>query len=321
MCVKEFLGYNCGHCSIPYLRQCPITESNPIYPPCKIPAERPIFTNENCHACARVLWNQKVLKEEAVHRQLHQDGLCECEVIFDAEERERRMRPRGSKTKGKGRELVQAEHIHGYDREVSSAGEGGGGGLHARHVSEDPRTNPYNTMGGGEPSQHQQQQRSTWASDTKLAAYEYVGYYVGNNKRQGSALAHVEKGYGFPDGGYVHEEQLWEGQLRMGQPGSGMKWYPEQSLPVLPGLPALPPVPSPSTYTDRTPRTWQRAASEPAEPSEYLSSPAIVLAEVGEVIEVPQVPAVDDSSEQIQHDDVPSGPLVVSSDMAKTVSD
>lgn len=50
-------------------------------------------------------------------------------------------------------------------------------------------------MGGGELSQDQQQ-HSTWASNAKLAAYEYVGYYVGNNKQFGSILAHVEKGRG-----------------------------------------------------------------------------------------------------------------------------
>ncbi|KAF8864678.1 hypothetical protein BDZ45DRAFT_737248 [Acephala macrosclerotiorum] len=38
-------------------------------------------------------------------------------------------------------------------------------------------------MGDDEPGQHKHhQQRSTWAFDAKLAAYELVGYYVGNNK-------------------------------------------------------------------------------------------------------------------------------------------
>ncbi|CZR59505.1 uncharacterized protein PAC_09397 [Phialocephala subalpina] len=78
------------------------------------------------------------------------------------------------------------------------SGGGGGGvggsqpnhrGLHDRHVREDLHANPYNAR----------------AADAKLAAYEYVGYFVGNNKRIGSALAHVEKGYGFPHCGYAHE--------------------------------------------------------------------------------------------------------------------
>ncbi|KAE8442306.1 hypothetical protein EG329_003506 [Mollisiaceae sp. DMI_Dod_QoI] len=312
MCVKEFLGYNCGHCSIPYLRQCPLTESNPIYPPCKLPAERPIFTNENCHACARVLWNKKVLKEEEAHRQMHREGVCECEVIFDAEERERRMRPRGGKGKGKNRELAHGEHTHGLDREISSAGEGDGSGFHARQAAEDPRVSQYNGMGGG-PGQ--QQQRQTWSTDAKLAAYEYVGYYVGASKQAGSALAHVEKGYGFPDGGYVHQEQLWEGQMRIGQPGSGMRWYPEET-PTLPTLPALPPLPSPLTFVDRSPRTWQKAFSEPNDHNEYSSSPTMVLAEVDEVAEFAEIPV----AEEFEHHEVSSGPVVVSSEMAQTVS-
>jgi hypothetical protein len=109
----------------------------------------------------------------------------------------------------------------------------------------------------------------------------------------------------------------------MGQAGAGMKWYPEQALPYIPGLPALPPVPAypTPTFTDRTPRVWQRAASEPAEPTEYLASPSFILAEVEEVTEHQEVPAVDDKSEQTQDDDVPTGPIVVTSDMANAMSE
>ncbi|KAH7364533.1 hypothetical protein BKA65DRAFT_572955 [Rhexocercosporidium sp. MPI-PUGE-AT-0058] len=109
MCVKEFLGYNCGHCAIPYLRQCPISASNPTFPPCKYPAERPIFTNENCHPCSRVLWNAKVLADEEKHRKQHAAGDCDCPVIFDAADRERRLRHRSGKAKNKGKELIQDE--------------------------------------------------------------------------------------------------------------------------------------------------------------------------------------------------------------------
>ncbi|KAJ5032761.1 uncharacterized protein L3040_009353 [Drepanopeziza brunnea f. sp. 'multigermtubi'] len=109
MCVKEFLGYNCGHCSFPYLRKCPITSQNDSYPACHFPAERPIYTNENCHSCARVVWNSRVLKEEEEHRARHYMGECDCPVIFDTEDRERRPRPRPAKGKGRSKEVLRGE--------------------------------------------------------------------------------------------------------------------------------------------------------------------------------------------------------------------
>lgn len=48
--------------------------------------------------------------------------------------------------------------------------------------------------------------------------------------RTNSAFAYVEAGHGFPEGGYVDQEQLWHGQLRMGQPGGGMKFYPGEQV-------------------------------------------------------------------------------------------
>ncbi|KUJ22284.1 uncharacterized protein LY89DRAFT_762333 [Mollisia scopiformis] len=306
MCVKEFLGYNCGHCSIPYLRQCPLTESNEMYPPCKFPAERPIFTNENCHACARVLWNKKVLDEEAKHRELHENGLCQCEVIFDSEERGRRMRPRGAKGKGKLRELVGG-NTHGHDYDISSTGEGSGTGYQGRYRGGDRSVKQDNKHAiGGESSRQDQ------AWEAKLAAYEYVGYFTGIDS-QGGALAHVEQGYGFPEGGYVRKEQLWEGQLLMGQPGSGMKWYPEQGPPTLPTLPALPPLPSSMPFAGRAPRTWQRASSEPTE-GNYRASPRVVLAELAEMSEPTENPVAEQAAEEF------SGPVVVSSEMANSAT-
>ncbi|TVY71235.1 hypothetical protein LSUE1_G005554 [Lachnellula suecica] len=102
MCVKEFLGYICGHCSIPTLIKCPLTSSNPTFQPCKYPAERP-----------------KVLRDEELHREQHMAGECPCEVIFDGEDREKRLRPRA----GKGKEKAGRKEEHGLRR-----GEGGGRG-------------------------------------------------------------------------------------------------------------------------------------------------------------------------------------------------
>ncbi|KAH8814992.1 hypothetical protein F5884DRAFT_159341 [Xylogone sp. PMI_703] len=90
MCVKEFLGFICGHCSVPILKLCPIAAQHMIYPPCEWPAHRAIFVQEYCHPCSRVVWNQSVLQQEEEHRGRHQRKECFCEVIFDDIERKER---------------------------------------------------------------------------------------------------------------------------------------------------------------------------------------------------------------------------------------
>ncbi|OBT67519.1 hypothetical protein VE03_03775 [Pseudogymnoascus sp. 23342-1-I1] len=84
MCVKEFIGYNCGHCALPTLRGCPIASQSPHFPYCRYPAERPIPVPENCPSCARVVWNQRTLANEGSHREMHYRlGREEC--VFDSE--------------------------------------------------------------------------------------------------------------------------------------------------------------------------------------------------------------------------------------------
>lgn len=82
MCVKEFDGYICGHCSIPVIRKCPTAEANPQFPPCSIPAERPNHLYQFCHPCSRVKWNIDVLLAENDHKKLHREGRCSCETVF-----------------------------------------------------------------------------------------------------------------------------------------------------------------------------------------------------------------------------------------------
>ncbi|KAH6675686.1 hypothetical protein B0J14DRAFT_561399 [Halenospora varia] len=124
MCIKQYLGYICGHCSIPELIRCPLTAQNPVYPPCVIPGERPIQTNENCHPCLRVLWNQKVLAEEEEHRQAHLRNECLCEVVFDGEDKEYRAKlakEQRAKQKGKGRaNVANAFQDPNYDPQAAS---------------------------------------------------------------------------------------------------------------------------------------------------------------------------------------------------------
>ena len=94
MCVKEYVGYNCGHCSIPTLRRCPLSTSNPTFPVCNWPAERAIHQQDFCHPCSRVIWNARILAEEEKHRQKHLDEECSCGLIFPGEDIEKRGRSR-----------------------------------------------------------------------------------------------------------------------------------------------------------------------------------------------------------------------------------
>ncbi|ELR05021.1 hypothetical protein VC83_05094 [Pseudogymnoascus destructans] len=97
MCVKEFIGFNCGHCALPTLRGCPIVSQSPHFPYCRYPAERPIIVTENCPSCARVVWNQRTLANEESHREMHyrlgregcvfegEKGGCETRFDIDIE--------------------------------------------------------------------------------------------------------------------------------------------------------------------------------------------------------------------------------------------
>jgi len=179
---------------MPYLRACPVTASNPAFPVCKLPAERPIYTNENCHSCERVLWNMEVLRKEEEHRQLHKRQECHCEVIFDAEERERRVRPRG-KGKGKGKEQAR------FENEGLSGGEGVAGVAGVPDVvgvaSVADKASGVKTKGTGTGTRSDMVEagpsytHQDWAPDAQMAAYQYVGYHNGGNF-SGPGLAQQE---------------------------------------------------------------------------------------------------------------------------------
>jgi hypothetical protein len=263
----------------------------------------------------------EVLRKEEEHRQLHKRGECQCEVIFDAEERERRLRSRGGKGKGKGKEVARIEYTSQHGGED--------GGHHGHTTEEFPGTRPDITEAG--PSRPQQD----WVPQAQMATYQYVGYQVGGRSEQISLgqeqgdgvsvgggnsqismfptvqrhrypvsggvgrmdLDQVAAGHGFPVGGFAPREYLWEGQMEIGQDGAGMKWYPQQDQANMPGLPD--PYSSPSTRVfDKMPREWQRAKSEPAEEIDHTVSPTIAFAKAITFTE-------------------PEQPVVVSSDMGK----
>lgn len=73
-------------------------------------------------------------------------------------------------------------------------------------------------------------------------------------KRTSSAMTHVEQGHGFPENGWAPRSMLWHGQMMMGQPGAGMKWYPQFVCSVLLGAVAYPAARVFKTFSKDTPR-------------------------------------------------------------------
>jgi hypothetical protein len=359
---------------MPHLRACPVTASNPTFPACKFPAERPIYTNENCHSCERVLWNIEVLRKEEEHRQMHKHRTCHCEVIFDAEERERRLRPRGTKGKGKGKNLahtgfggqcgdegeaaatgvagmsgtagasgVAAAFKEGHGFDTSNTGMASRRGVAEEQFHIDRMGDGMGTRNGVAEAEPRNP-RQDWASDSQIAAYKYVGYHTGgtgngpamapHGQRGGFSaggntqvdllpmvqrpgypagsgvgrvdLDQVAEGCGFPVGGGVPREYLWEDQLEIGQPGAGMKWYPQQHAANMP--PVLDLDSPPTSIFDRMPRTWQRSKSEPPKEINHPVSSALHFARPVTVAVAVAVAVAQPEPQQ---------PAIVSSGMAR----
>jgi hypothetical protein len=243
MCIKEFLGYNCGHCSVPVLRQCPLAGSNTNFPVCKFPAERPVFSNEFCHPCSRVVWNANVLKAEEEHRGQHMRGECGCEVVFKGDARDNAVVPCLSKGKGKGKEKGKGVHNEnifgpGLGQGVivsGAAGAGHGGSVCGGGLGQGVVASGAVGVGGGDGFQHGIEEftgteivladesliRQQWDHEAQLAAYNYVGYRHGFNE---VPIADPGQSFATPSGGY----DTSTGQLMAGQFGAGMKWYPHE---------------------------------------------------------------------------------------------
>jgi hypothetical protein len=198
MCVKEFYGYDCGHCSIPFLKQCPLSASNPIFPVCALPAERPIYTKENCHPCSRIVWNTKVLREEEEHRGRHIRGECGCEVIFDGEDREKIVTPRLGRGKGKGKALEGGTFEQRGERHASEES----GGMEIVLAAE----------AGTAVT------REEWEPEAQMAAYNYTGYYLEHSHPQ---LANTAPAIVAASDGYTASGEVM---------GAGIKWYPDDVL-------------------------------------------------------------------------------------------
>ncbi|OTA64837.1 hypothetical protein K449DRAFT_463868 [Hypoxylon sp. EC38] len=89
MCFIEYMGYTCGHTSMPVKRPCPLTTQQHSNPCCPVPAARPILSQSMCPACARILHGRYVNIIEHEHRFMHERGACHCAVQFPFMQRPR----------------------------------------------------------------------------------------------------------------------------------------------------------------------------------------------------------------------------------------
>lgn len=139
------------------------------------------------------------------------------------------------------------------------------------------------------PSAHA---RQSWDPKAKEAAYQYVGYVVNDTPAQRQFVPEYEHGYGAAAvGGLYPNHLVWQGQLMMGQPGGGMKWYPESSQPAAIEQ-KIQPAPKGTENSSKKPKTWSKAYSEPnnrpyqaytesvAEDAEELASPVVVSSDM-----------------------------------------
>ncbi|KAI0854132.1 hypothetical protein F5Y00DRAFT_267398 [Daldinia vernicosa] len=82
MCFVEYVGYTCGHTSVPVMRPCPMTTQMHNNPCCPHPACRPMLPSSMCPACGRILHGRFIDIIEYEHRFMHERGACSCGIRF-----------------------------------------------------------------------------------------------------------------------------------------------------------------------------------------------------------------------------------------------
>ena len=82
MCFLEFIGYTCGHISLPVLRPCPLTTASHTFPTCPRRGDKPFLAGEMCPTCQKIVHSRATQIEEYEHRFMHERGACGCETIF-----------------------------------------------------------------------------------------------------------------------------------------------------------------------------------------------------------------------------------------------
>ncbi len=82
MCFLEFIGFTCGHTSLPVLRPCPLTTASHTFPTCPRRADKPFLAGEMCSACQKIVHSRATQIEEFEHRFMHERGVCGCDTVF-----------------------------------------------------------------------------------------------------------------------------------------------------------------------------------------------------------------------------------------------
>ncbi|KAK8114553.1 hypothetical protein PG999_006622 [Apiospora kogelbergensis] len=82
MCIIEYVGYSCGHSSVPVLRLCPMTTRATTNAVCKDPSHRPTMVGDMCPACSRVMHSRWVDIVMFEHQWMHERGTCGCPAKF-----------------------------------------------------------------------------------------------------------------------------------------------------------------------------------------------------------------------------------------------
>ncbi|KAI0147985.1 hypothetical protein F4776DRAFT_292968 [Hypoxylon sp. NC0597] len=117
MCFIEYMGYTCGHTSLPVKRPCPLTTQLHNNPCCPTPAARPLLAPTMCPACARILHGRYVNIIENEHRFMHERGVCNCQVQFPYLQQPRVIRHEDPEA-----ELAPATHVYESCPEGTAAG-------------------------------------------------------------------------------------------------------------------------------------------------------------------------------------------------------
>ncbi|KAI1478892.1 hypothetical protein F4774DRAFT_426341 [Daldinia eschscholtzii] len=95
MCFVEYVGYTCGHTSLPVVRPCPMTTQMHTNPTCPRPACRPMLPPSMCPSCGRILHGRFVDIIEHEHRFMHERGACSCDIRFPHLQQPRMVAPTG----------------------------------------------------------------------------------------------------------------------------------------------------------------------------------------------------------------------------------
>ncbi|KAI1466898.1 uncharacterized protein F4812DRAFT_460455 [Daldinia caldariorum] len=96
MCFVEYVGYTCGHTSLPVVRPCPMTTQMHTNPTCPRPACRPMLPPSMCPSCGRILHGRFVDIVEHEHRFMHERGACSCDIRFPHLQQPRMLAPSGT---------------------------------------------------------------------------------------------------------------------------------------------------------------------------------------------------------------------------------